>query len=514
MRVRSDPPPLVSPPRTDRRSLRDLAEHALSRAAGGPLVRGNAVRVLKDARQNYPAWMSALETAQRRIAFENYIFADDRTGRAFADLLLGRARAGVAVRVLYDWLGGLSGRTRRLCARLAANGVEVRSFNGPRVERPLGWLSRDHRKSIVVDGNVAFVSGLCVSDRWRADEARGLPEWRDTGLELRGPAVADVERAFSNAWAAAGRPLRARDVAQRRAIPEAGDVAVRIVATEPSQAGLFRVDLLTAALARRSLWLADAYFLAAAPYVEALRAAARDGVDVRLLVPGTSDLRLVSALSRAGYRSLLEAGIRVFEWNGPMMHAKTAVVDGRWGRVGSSNANLSSWLGNYELDVLVDDERIAGGLEQSYLEDLEGSTEVVLSRHHVRAAAPRPQTSRQARASRATASAMRIGHTVGAALTGRRQLGPAETRVAAISGVLLLLCAIASMIWPRLVAVPAGALAWCLGYGLLVRAVRLARASWKRESLELEELEPPEEPAAADDGGSRSSSDERDGTRS
>ena len=447
------------------------------------MVEGNAVRVLRNASENYPAWLEAIGAARRRICFENYIIADDDTGRLFAERLVERARAGVTVRLLYDWMGGLGERTRRLCARMAASGVEVRCFNPPHLDRPLGWLSRDHRKSIVVDGSIAYVSGLCVSDRWAADPRRGRPEWRDTGIELLGPAVADVEHAFASAWAAAGPPLAVTDVASRNALVAAGAVPVRVVATEPSQAGLFRLDLLLSALARRSLWLADAYFLATAPYVEALRAAARDGVDVRLLVPGASDLPVVSALSRAGYRPLLEAGVRVFEWNGAMMHAKTAVADGRWGRVGSSNSNMSSWLANYELDVMMEDTEIAGVMERSYLDDLGGATEVVLRRRHVASATPHPpRPSLQGRAGRATASAIRLGHTVGAALTGRRPLGPAEARVTAIAGVVLALGAVVSVTWPRLLAVPVAVVAWWFGVGLLARAVRLARTARLEET--------------------------------
>jgi cardiolipin synthase A/B len=493
---------VMPPPRTDRGTLRDLAEHALSRAAGGPLVPGNAVRVLRNASENYPAWLAAIGAAQRRIAFENYLLADDGVGRAFERRLVERARAGVMVRVLYDWMGGLGERTRRLCSRLAASGVEVRCFNPPHLERPLGWLSRDHRKSLVVDGALAYVSGLCVSDRWSADARRGSPEWRDTGLELRGPAVADVERAFATTWAAAGASLPAADVASREAIAPAGPVAARVVATEPSQAGLFRLDLLVSALARRSLWLADAYFLATAPYVEALRSAARDGVDVRLLVPGTSDLRIVSALSRAGYRPLLQAGIRVFEWNGPMMHAKTAVIDGRWARVGSSNSNVSSWLGNYELDVMVEDEGVGAVMEGSYLEDLQGATEVVLYRRHVGIATPRPpRPPPEARAGRATASAIRIGHAVGAALTGQRPLGSAEARVAAIAGALIIVCSVAAVLWPRLLAIPAAVLGCWLGAGLLVRAARLARAARDADGPDARTPAPgaPSAPAGAQD---------------
>jgi cardiolipin synthase len=238
-----------------------------------------------------------------------------------------------------------------------------------------------------------------VRDAWVGDARRGSEEWRDTGVELHGPSVADVERAFGSVWiAAGGEPIPADELGARGALPSMGDVAVRVVATEPNEAGLFRLDLLVSGLARRTLFLADAYFFATAPYVEALRAAARDGVDVRLLVPGASDLWLVSTVSRAGYRPLLEAGVRVFEWNGPMMHAKTSVADGRWARVGSSNLNVASWLGNYELDVAIEDEGIAGEMRRQYLADLERATEVVLRRRGrgVRVAPVTPVAARRA----------------------------------------------------------------------------------------------------------------------
>ena len=151
---------------------------------------------------------------------------------------------------------------------------------------------------------------------------------------------------------------------------------VRVVASMPNVAGLYRLDQLIAAVARQTLWLTDAYFVGTTSYVQALRAAAVDGVDVRLLVPGSSDIPIFVSLSRAGYRPLLEAGVRVFEWNGSMLHAKTAVADGRWARVGSSNLNVSSWIGNWELDVAVEDETFAQAMQEMYLEDLTHATEI------------------------------------------------------------------------------------------------------------------------------------------
>ena len=187
--------------------LRLLADQAFSRTAGAPLIGGNAVRLLKDAAENFPAWLEAIGTAERSIFFESYIVGNDATGREFRDALAAKARAGVRVHVLYDWLGSPGKILPGFWRPLLAAGATVRAFNPPRFVSPLGWLSRDHRKSICLDGRVAFVSGLCVAQTWRGDPASGKEPWRDTGIEIRGPAVADIERAFARVWNATGAPL-------------------------------------------------------------------------------------------------------------------------------------------------------------------------------------------------------------------------------------------------------------------------------------------------------------------
>ncbi len=143
---------------------------------------------------------------------------------------------------------------------------------------------------------------------------------------------------------------------RRENLSKAGSVSLRIVPASPETTGIYRLDLMLAATVRQTLWLTDAYFIATSSYMQALRAAALGGVDVRLLVPHGSDIQWVANFSRTMYRSLLEAGIRVFEWNGSMVHAKTAVADGRWARIGSTNLNISSWIGNWELDVVIENE--------------------------------------------------------------------------------------------------------------------------------------------------------------
>lgn len=459
--------------------LRVLAEQALSRAAGAPLVPGNSVRVLRDARENYPAWLAAISAAQRKIYFENYIVADDPVGREFVAALAARARAGVRVRVIYDWLGSLGSGSRSLWRPLVAAGGEVRAFNPPRLTDPTGWLERDHRKMVAVDGEIGFVSGLCVSRKWAGDPARRRAPWRDTGLEIRGPAIASIEHAFAGSWAATGGAIPRDELAAAGEIAAAGETTLRVVATLPNMAPLYRLDQLIAVMARESLWLADAYFVGVAAYVQALRAAALDGVDVRLLVPGASDVPVVSRLSRAGYRPLLEAGIRVFEWNGPMMHAKTAVADGRWARVGSSNLNLASWIGNYELDVAVEDERFGASMQAAYNEDLANATEIVLAgRSRVRRAGPHQRRGRRGgSASRAAAGALRIGNTVSAAITHRRVLGPAEAGMMAGAAAVLLSLALLAVLWPLVIALPLALLSAWIGLALLARARGLRAAS-------------------------------------
>lgn len=448
------------------------AEHVFSRVSGTPLSEGNRLRLLQDAAENYPAWLEAIGAARDSIHFENYIFASDEVGRMFRDALAAKAREGVAVRVLYDWMGCLTRTRPGFWRPLVQAGAEVRCFNRPRLDSPFGWLSRNHRKTISIDGEVGFVAGLCIGREWVGDKGRQIQPWRDTGVEVRGPAVADLDIAFAQSWAYAGGgrapiPPRAEPVP-----PPEGGVSLRVIGSKPNTMGLYRFDQLIAALARRRLWLTDAYFVGTTAYVQALIDAARDGVDVRLLVPGSSDIPIAKALSRAGYRSLLEAGIRVFEWNGPMLHAKTAVADGRWARIGSSNLNLASWAGNWELDVAVEDAGFASAMESMFERDLDGATEIVLEDRRVHSAGPRPRP-RRGSPGRLAAGAVGLGSAVGAAITNHRALGPAEAKVMAASGALLLALAGLAVFLPRVLTIPLALLAAWVAITLLVRAARL-----------------------------------------
>lgn len=474
----------------ERSPRRQLVEQAYARATGAPLVAGNRVRLLIDAEENYPAWLQCIAEARRTIHFESYIIHEDDAGHEFADALIAKAREGVRVRLVYDWLGGLGKTSRKFWRRLREGGVEVRAFNPPRFEEPFGWLNRDHRKMLAVDGRVGFVTGLCVGQDWRGRPEKGREPWRDTGVEVRGPAVADIEHAFSRVWlATGGEAIPPDDLPARDSLPEEGDTPVRVIATEPSTVGMYRLEQLVAAGATEKLWITDAYFVGTNTYVQALRAAAQDGVDVRLLVPSSSDIAVVSAVSRANYRSLLDGGVRVFEWNGSMIHAKTAVVDGRWSRVGSTNLNVASWMGNWELDVTVEEERFAREMEETYRHDLEHSTEIVISHRRRVKSIDRPEPklprkgrgSRRGSASRAAAGAIGIGSAVGAAIANRRLLGPAEARVMVVAAAVLILLSIVAVKWPRVVTFPLAFFGTWTGIALLIRAYRLHREGVKAE---------------------------------
>jgi cardiolipin synthase len=488
--------------------VRRVLERAHTRATGSPLIHGNGVRLLKDAAENYPAWLEAIKGARRTIHFESFIIHEDDAGRQFAEALCAKAREGVRVRVVYDWLGAVGKTSRRFWRNLRDAGVEVRGFNPPRYDEPFGWLNRDHRKMISVDGTLGFVMGLCVGQDWLGHPDKGVEPWRDTGVEIKGPAVAEMDAAFARVWeTACGERISPEELPERDSAEPQGETSVRVIATEPNTVGLYRLEQLVAAGAREYLWLTDAYFVGTTMYVQALRAAAQDGVDVRLLVPSASDIPVVSALSRANYRALLEAGVRVFEWNGPMIHAKTAVVDGKWARVGSTNLNVASWMGNWELDVTVEHEPFAKQMEEMYCRDLENATEIVISeRRKVRPIGPprprrRHRTSRKGSTSRAAAGAIGIGSAVGAAITNRRELGPAEARMMAMAAGLLLALSVVAVKWPRGVTFPLAFVGTWVSLALFIRAYKLKKGGAAAgASKEAERGEQPTPPAPAPEG--------------
>lgn len=353
-------------------------DRALDRATGSRPVAGNAASLL-DAPAALAAMRHAIANARHTVHFENYIVTADATGRRFAQLFVDAARRGVMVRIIYDWLG-CRGTPLWFWRDLRAAGCHVRAASRPSLAHPLRLLQRDHRKLCVVDGTDAVLGGICIADPWDGEEA-----WRDVALGVRGPAVRVLDAGFAKAWVAMGGDPITLDGS---AAPPAGTAELRIIEGTPGAFRLHRTIEYLAAIAERQIWITDAYFVAPPSLVRALIAAVRDGVDVRLMVPGHSDLPVVRTFTRVGYRELLIAGVRIWEWHGPMLHSKTAVVDGRYVKVGSSNLNPSSLMGNWELDALVDDPTMATEAALAFRRDIGQSVEVILRAPRLTTALP------------------------------------------------------------------------------------------------------------------------------
>jgi cardiolipin synthase A/B len=487
-----------------------IPDWTLERATGASRVEGNAISLQFDGPYTFDAWIEAIDGARDYIHFENYILRDDRVGRVFRDALVSKARQGVEVRLLYDWMGCWATR-RRYWKPYREAGVEVRAFNPPSVQDPFGVLQRDHRKMVCVDGTVAFIGGFCVGQEWAGDGKN--PPWRDTGVEIQGPAAAVCSRAFERIWEQVGDPVSEGVRRDPETIEPAGETPVWIIEGEPWRSRVYRETQLVAASAQERIWITDPYFVAPFPLAEALTAAARDGVDVRVLLPAHNNWPWVGSLSRGGYRGLLEAGVRIFEWQGPMIHAKTMVADGIWSRIGSSNLNSASLLGNWEIDVGVLDEPLAVQMQALFLADLASAVEIVLPRST--SAVPRstdgPEASGGAvptppktvldpgrtlheRLERLRQShhgpirwgvpeLVRAGSSLGDALAGHRTLGKEDRTVLGTAAALVLAIALVAAFFPRIVGWSIAAVAGWFGIVLAVRAVSQARQARKERDL-------------------------------
>jgi cardiolipin synthase len=354
-------------------------ERALARTSDAPLREGNRLELLKNGPHTYDDWLAAISRAQHWVHLDNYIFQNDTTGKRFTAALTAKAAEGVRVRVLHDWFGCMD-VPRDFWRELQKAGVEVRAVNPPTLGAPLGMIRRDHRKLLAVDGEYASTGGVCISDGWLVRSPETGLAYRDTAVSVLGPAVADVDGAFAAVWDETGEALPEDERPRAEEIAPAGEQAVRVVVQEPRKMRTLRMlQLLTAGVERR-LWITDAYFLSMPILTQALMATARDGVDVRVLVPATNDIPWIGRASRAGYRQFLESGVRIFEYGGPMIHAKTLVADGRISKVGSTNLNFSSLAANWEIDLVADDFDFAAQMERLFEEDLADAREVRLVR--------------------------------------------------------------------------------------------------------------------------------------
>lgn len=466
--------------------LRNDPERSLRRAGDSPSIADNTVTLLRDGPKVFASWLEDIGNARRFILFENYIFRSDRIGHKIAEALCKRAQDGLEVYVLFDWLGSL-GTSRSLWVKMQRAGVRVRAFGSFHLTDPLRLLTRNHRKVMCVDGNIGHVGGLCVGDPWAGNPDRGLAPWRDTAVRFEGPAALQLCQAFDETWSEAGSPLPDR-IRFAEPVSASGpdfppserpsedtpccQVPVRVISGLPGRSRIYRLTQVLLTNATSRIFITDAYFLTPPLMYEALTSAARDGVDVRVLVPGRSDIPWIAWASRAGYVGLLQAGVRIFEWQGPMLHAKTTVVDGRYCRVGSSNLNLASLLTNWELDVVIEDPTFGQAAEQMFLSDLTQTRELQLRKRRVRAVGS-PKTDQTAAApvaGRARAAVVQAGAAVlGVALRRRYERSPFS--VAIVAALVLLGLGAFGLLFPQLFGLGLSALCVWFGVGALLRGL-------------------------------------------
>jgi len=360
--------------------------------ADDPLLLDNKLVLLQDGPATYKAMFAAMRAARNHINLETYIFEDDEVGRQFADILLERQAAGIQVNLIYDSVGNL-GTPREFFKRLSAGGIRVLEFNpvNPLAGNKKEWLlnNRDHRKLLIVDGRVAFLGGINISESYSSSpfsrsgkkDGKFTTGWRDTHLQIEGPAVAKLQTLFLDTWAKQrGEPLAKKNYFPR--LDRQGAEIIRVIGSSFSDPySLIYLTLLSAiSNAEQRVYLTNAYFVPDPKLVEALTDAARRKVDVRLILPSQTDSWAVFHAGRSHYTELLRAGVRIYERRGAVMHSKTAVIDGVWSTIGSTNLDWRSFLHNDELNAVVIGRHFAGQVEAMYAKDLAESSEILLNK--------------------------------------------------------------------------------------------------------------------------------------
>ena len=356
---------------------------------GSPLIIGNKVLLLQDGAATYAAMFSAIRAARDHINLESYIIEDDEIGRQFADLLLLQQGRGVQVNVIYDSFGGIN-TPLAYFDRLREAGINVLEFNPINPVTARGeWQfnNRDHRKLLVVDGRIAFIGGINISEvyssipgsRRTRKTAESAIEWRDTDLQIEGPVVAELQKLFMETWAKQhGKPLLQREYFPRL-IAQGKDI-VRAIGSTPDDAfSLIYLTLISAiGNAEKQIHLTNAYFVPDAQLLKALIDAAGRGVDVNLILPGHSDSKIVFHAGRSNYSSLLKAGVKIHERGGALLHSKTALIDDVWSCVGSTNLDWRSFLDNDEVNAVVLGREFALQMKAMIARDLRASKTIKL----------------------------------------------------------------------------------------------------------------------------------------
>jgi cardiolipin synthase len=361
---------------------RDLAfEQAISDV---PLVAGNKVTLLENGADTYAAMLTAIRRATNNINMEMFIFSDGRIGKTFADALIERQLHGVQVNLSYDSLGSFT-TSAAFFDRMRQYGINVMQYRpiNPFATR-LHWSfsHRDHRKMLVVDGLIAFTGGINVSEVYGSrpsspnESQMPLQYWRDTDVEIEGPVVSEFQKIFITQWDyQKGPPLKPCNYFPP--LQPQGHVFVRVIGSVPEHFNIIYVTLISAIVnAETNIYMSDAYFLPDFQMLHALEAAARRGVDVRLLVPSQTDELLIVSAARSHYAGLLKAGVKIYEWQGEMLHAKTTTIDGVWSTVGTSNLDWWSIARDNELNAIVLSHSFCDDMNRMFFADLKHAKQV------------------------------------------------------------------------------------------------------------------------------------------
>ncbi len=356
--------------------------------SGSPLIAGNKITLLIDGPATYAAMFKAIQNAKDHINLETFIFEDDEVGRRFADLLLQKHSEGVQINLIYDSVGCLH-TPADFFQRLRDGGIRALEFNpiNPAKAREK-WLltNRDHRKILVVDGKVAFTGGVNISQVYSSSslsaehhERNAREAWRDTHVQIEGPAVAEFQKLFLDTWARQEGPELPKGDYSPPLNREGSDL-IEVVASTPGQENRITYIMYVSAFiyAQNFIHLTNSYFVPDKQTLEALTDAARRGVDVKIILPGVSDELTVLYAGRSHYTHLLKSGVKLYEHRDAMVHAKTAVIDGVWSTIGSTNMDLWSFLRNDEVNAIVLGTDFATEMKAMFERDIAESNQIHL----------------------------------------------------------------------------------------------------------------------------------------
>jgi cardiolipin synthase len=363
-----------------------------------PLTKGNKITLLADGQGAYAAMFKAIQNAKSHINIESYIIEDDEIGRKFADLLLQKQKEGVRVHVIYDSLGSIN-TPDTFFERLRNGGILTVGFNplNPlKSSKSWGLTHRDHRKILIVDGKIAIIGGINISSVYssaphKRKQGKKRPiHWRDTDIQIEGPAVAEFQKLFLDTWLKQKGP-KLSEGDYFPTLEEKGNALVRVVGSTPGESNRIPFIVYVSAIefAEHSVHMTNSYFIPDDQIIQALTDAAGRGVDVKIILPGITDSQMALYAQRHYYSDLLKSGVKIYEHGSSLLHAKTAVIDKVWATVGSTNMDSLSMLNNDEVNAVVLNREFAGEMEKMFVKDLANSKQILWKEWQKRPYLPR-----------------------------------------------------------------------------------------------------------------------------